>query len=271
MNNSKVNSERVVSFVGFLFLICAGICSLVLGGQPTSLLEYIVPTALLVPIIHFSCSFIALIMVFKPNYYYMAFILIIESVLTVLTRYETLGIFFFYAAISLIMIKDIFEQKRKPLIIVLTIIHFLSLIGSYPFGIMRAILNIFSSAFFFVFMCWIVELLKAQFSCFIPKNVTKNEVLADLKPGEKLSLSNYNLTDRQKKFVLENIHNNLSYKQISEKYYVSISTVKKEFSEVYKVFCVDKLEELRILLLQYQVEEEKKSRDLRKSLLSPHR
>ena len=111
-----------------------------------------------------------------------------------------------------------------------------------------------SSVFFFVFGCWIYSLLKAQFSCFMPKNVTENKVLSNLKPGQVLNLSDYNLTERQQTFVFENIHNSLSYKQLSEKYYVSISTVKKEFAEVYKIFCVDKLEELRILLLQYQIE-----------------
>ena len=47
----------------------------------------------------------------------------------------------------------------------------------------------------------------------------------------------------------------MSYKEISEKYYVSISTVKKIFAEVFKIFNVSNIEELRILLLQYQVKE----------------
>jgi len=53
--------------------------------------------------------------------------------------------------------------------------------------------------------------------------------------------------------ILDNIQNNLSYKQLSEKYFVSVSTVKKDFSEVFQVFEVTKLEELHLLLLRYQV------------------
>ena len=44
------------------------------------------------------------------------------------------------------------------------------------------------------------------------------------------------------------------YKELSEKYYVSISTVKKIFADIFKVFEVNNIEELRLLLLQYQVE-----------------
>ena len=75
------------------------------------------------------------------------------------------------------------------------------------------------------------------------------------KPGTAISLSDFKLSERQINFVLANLHRNLSYKEISEEYFVSVSTVKKEFAEVYKVFNVSKLEELRILLLQYQIEE----------------
>ena len=249
------NIEKLVSIVGFLFLICAGICSLFLGGHKQSIIELIAPTDIVIPFVHFLCAGITFVIIFKTSYYYMTIVLMIESVLTILTNYVNLGIFFFYAAISLIIIKDIFEQKRKKLIIILTIIHFLSLVGSCAIsGVIRAVIDAVSSLFFFVFGTWIYSLLKAQFSCFMPKNVTENKVLTKIKPGQILNLSEYNLTERQQAFVFENIHDNLSYKQISEKHYVSISTVKKEFSEVYKIFCVEKLEELRLLLLQYQIE-----------------
>ena len=254
MKMNRVNTERVVSIVGCMFLLCAGICSLFLGGHPKSLIEYVAPTKIVIPCVHFICCFIALIIVFKPSYYHMASILMIESVLTILTEYENLGIFFFYAALILITVKDIFEQKRTVLVVVLSIIHFLSLLGAYPFGILRTVINIGSSAFFFTFCFWIVQLLKQQFSCYIPKNVTENKVLSKYKPGDSVSLSKFDLTDRQKAFILDNLHNNFSYKEISEKHFVSISTVKKEFSDVFKIFSVEKLEELRILLLQYQIE-----------------
>ena len=51
------------------------------------------------------------------------------------------------------------------------------------------------------------------------------------------------------------MRNKLSYKELSEKYFVSISTVKKIFADIFKIFNVSNIEELRLLLLQYQVEE----------------
>mgnify|MGYP003328988784 CR=1 FL=1 len=39
--------------------------------------------------------------------------------------------------------------------------------------------------------------------------------------GDVIKLSDYNLNERQCTFVIENLHNNLSYKDISEKYNVS--------------------------------------------------
>lgn len=254
MNINKINTERVVSIVGCMFLLCAGICSLFIGGHPKSIIEYIAPTKVVIPTVHFICCLFSFFTIFKPNYYYLTFILIVESNLTILTEYETLGIFFFYASLSLIIIKDMWERKRTVLIVVLTIIHFLALIGSYPFGILQTIISVASSIFVFAFCLWILTLLRAQFSCYLPKNITENEVMQNKKHGAVISLSEYNLTERQKKFLLANLQNK-SYKEISSEYYVSISLVKKEFSEIFRVFAVTNLNELRILLRQYQIEE----------------
>ncbi len=98
-------------------------------------------------------------------------------------------------------------------------------------------------------------MLKAKLSCLFPQNVGENNTIIGKPAGSTISLSDYNLNDRQCTFVIENIHNKLSYKEISEKYFVSISTVKKIFAEVFKIFNVSNIEELRILLLQYQVKE----------------
>lgn len=54
--------------------------------------------------------------------------------------------------------------------------------------------------------------------------------------------------------MFDYINNGLNYKDLSDKYYVSLSTVKKEFTDIYKIFNVTKLEELHILLLQYVVD-----------------
>ena len=44
-----------------------------------------------------------------------------------------------------------------------------------------------------------------------------------------------------------------SYTDLSKKYYVSTSTVKKEMSDAFHLIGVKNLEELRLLLLQYHI------------------
>jgi len=213
----------------------------------------VVDTAILIPWTHVVCAAFAFFLIFKPNDRIFIIVVNIESMLLLLTDYCQLGIFFFWASIILIFVKDIFKNKNKAIIATLSISHCLALLGSYTHGWKLTFISIGNSAFCFVFYNWIYSILKAKLSCYIPSNVSNNQTINNKKPGEIIKLSDYKLTERQVTFVLENIHNNLSYKEISDKYFVSISTVKKTFAEVYKIFNVTKLEELRILLLQYQV------------------
>lgn len=257
MEKRRLNPERVVSVVGFCFLLTAAIISLILDGDRDSILEKVADTSILIPCVHFFCVTWCFVMLFKPSDISFICIVTIESVLTILTNYEQLGIFFFYSSLMLILSKGFTTKRRNNwgLVIFLSVLHVLALIGTYPHGWTKTILAFASSAFSFVFYLWVYYILKAKLSCFIPTNVTNNEVITNKQPGSKIKLSDYNLNERQATFVIENLHNNLSYKDISDKYNVSISLVKKVFSEVYKIFNVSKLEELRILLLQYQIEE----------------
>ena len=109
-----------------------------------------------------------------------------------------------------------------------------------------------NSFFYAAFFYWIYDILRAKLSCFLPAETKNNSIIKE-KPGEQLHLSDYNLSERQVNFILDNLHKNSSYKELSETYFVSLSTVKKEFSELYRIFNVTKLEELRLLLLQFQV------------------
>ena len=74
-----------------------------------------------------------------------------------------------------------------------------------------------------------------------------------MSPGTEIQLSSLGMTERQVNFIYDYIMENLNYKELSEKYHVSLSTVKREFTEVYKIIGVTKLEELHILLIQYKI------------------
>jgi len=253
MNRNRISSERVVAVVGLVFISIAAITSLFFNGDPYSVIEKVAPTRIVIPIVHFICVFLTVILVIRPNTYLMTSILLIESELTILTAYQELGIFFFYASVILILCKDLITNQIKKTVPVMFVVHFLTLCLTYTHGIKKMLVAIGYSCFCMAFYMWIYTTLKAKFSCLFPKNVRENNAVIGKPAGSTIKLSDYNLSERQSTFLIEHIHNKLSYKEISEKYYVSISTVKKIFAEIFKIFDVCNIEELRILLLQYQV------------------
>ena len=241
--------------MGFVFLLIATIMSILLNGDPDSIIEKIVPTRIVIPVVHIICLCLSVVTIIKPNIYIMITVFLIESELTILTNYEELGIFFFYAALILTLCNDILSKKNKRPVFIMFFFHLLTIMLTFTHGIKYTLISIGYSVFCFTFYLWVYSNLKKKFSCLFPKNVRENNAIIGKPAGSVISLADYNLNERQSTYVLENIHNKLSYKEISEKYYVSLSTVKKIFAEVFKIFEVSNIEELRILLLQYQVKE----------------
>ena len=253
MQDNKTINERVVSAIGFCFLVVATITAYLNDGDEFSILEYFGNSRTIIFFTHLICSCFAAFLIIRPYELGFVLIMIVESVLTMLTDYEQLGIFFFYASIILLVCKDLCGDKRTHIIPALIIIHLLSIIGTYTHGLKTLFLTLACSAYSFVFYLWIYKYIKAKLSCFWPKTVTENEILKGKKAGSEIKLTDYNLNERQINFVLENLYNNLSYKELSSKYNVSVSTVKRTFTDICKIFKVNNLEELRFLLLQYQV------------------
>ncbi len=254
MNRNRISSERVVAVVGLVFILIAAIVSLFFKGAPTSIIQKVADTKIVIPTVHFICVALTVIHVIKPKPYLLISILLIESELTILTNYEELGIFFFYAAIIYILCMDILTNKSKRPLIILFAIHLITLLLNFGHGWKYVLIDIGYSLFCFTFYLWIYSILKAKFSCLIPKNVRENNTIIGKPAGSTIKLSDYNLTERQSTFLIEHIHNKKSYKELSEQYFVSISTVKKIFADTFKIFDVSNIEELRLLLIQYQVE-----------------
>ena len=254
MIGNSVKAERVVSIAGFIFLIIASIAAFSFGGDQQSFLEYIAPTKYIIPYTHVFCAGLAFISILFPNYFIMIAVFMIESILTIFTHYDMLGIFFFYASIIILLTNEIFTRKHTPIIAILFIIHLLSLLGTLNRGVKYTIISYGYSIFCMVFYVWIYKILKQKFSCYIPSNITNNHAIKGKKKGSIIKLSEFGLSETQIQFVLANIHDGLSFKDIGSKYYVSISVVKHEFIKIYKIFSVDNLFELRMLLLQYQLQ-----------------
>jgi len=244
-----LNPERVVSIMGFLFLSVALFASLHLELHTKT----IIPSQNIVRIVHGICVACTFFSIFKPLFIIQISVMVLESILTILTGYEQLGLFLFYGALVLMFVKGFFTVNGITKITILGIFHLLAILGISVKGWIFVVLTAASSIFYAAFFACIYDILKVKLSCFMPSKVTYNEVLVNLAKGSKLHLLDYTLSSRQADFILDNLHSNCSYKDLSEKYFVSISTVKKDFSEIFKIFGVTKLEELHILLLQYQV------------------
>lgn len=255
MKRNKINVERVVSVFGFLFLIAATILGFFLDGDKNSIIEKVADTTIVIPAVHGICALIIFISIFVQKDVFLISTLMIESTLTILTKYEQLGIFFFYAIILLILCKGNRGRKNKILITVLFCIHFSTILLTYTHGWHHTIIDLFNSVFCMLFYFWLYLLIKERMSAFLPKSIVENQTVNAKEPGAMIKLSDYNLNERQRNFVLANLNENLSYAEISEKYFVSVSTVKKVFAEVFRIFNVSKLDELRILLLRYKVVE----------------
>lgn len=250
MKEKKFGIDRIVFLVSMIFIGTAFVVTIFAPVDPASLIPH---SREVVLIIHGICTLTCLFLVIKPCFPVAITVMLVESLITMNITYEQLGIFLFYVCLILLYAKGKMSKKLILKTVLLFIYHLISLLGILSHGLDKFIIAFGSSVFFFTISFWVYDILKAKIACFMPVTVTENTVLTGKLSGSKLSLSDYKLTDRQKNMILDNLQNNLSYKELSDKYYVSLSTVKKDFTDIFQVFGVSKLEELHLLLLRYQV------------------
>lgn len=246
--------ERVINVVCFIYAVTMTILCLSMlytKTVPAFFPWYAVYT---IPTVHLICSIIVFCLIFKENLILRFFLFQIESWVAIYTGFAEIGMFLYYASIFSLYIHYFTDKKDFKHVTICFIFHLFFLIISPSTNIATKVVNIASSIFMMIMFMYFYEVLKNKFSSFIPKAVTLNSNISDKVPGETIKLSEYNLTERQINFIYDNIIENLTYNDLVEKYFVSLSTVKKEFADVYKIFGVTKLSELQILLLQYKIE-----------------
>lgn len=124
-----------------------------------------------------------------------------------------------------------------------------------PFGIDRFIFAFAVSIFMTVAFIYIYFLLFKKFSFLLLREKSTNfqKRISNLLPGSILDLSNFNLSERQTKCLVECVCNSLSYKQIAEKIFISESVIKKEMQNIFEIFDVENKEQLKILLAPYKL------------------
>lgn len=258
MKTSTTRMERVIAAAGSVFVFVSFLASVLLDGDPLSILE-LIPlrfnghpfTSILLPIVHGTTFLIGISCLIKPGIKRLYILMLVESGVTIITGYEQLGIFFFYAALILIIIGGQFSKKSFFTCYMLLIYHIISIFLMFTHGWPKTFVALFTSVFYGAFFICVYKYLKAEF-CIIPANVSDHELFHTTK-GKSLSLKTTGLSERQINLVYDYLNENLSYKDLSEKYFISISTVKKEFSSIFHIFKVDNINELKMLLLQFQI------------------
>ena len=249
---NKTQTERIFLIFSFIILMIATVLSFILPAETRSVIPY---PKIIIPFINTICTILCFLTIFKMNWYMLQYaILFIESICTILTGYELLGIFLYSAFLIKLFVNGFFVKKLFPKIFILILIWLITILGLIPFGFERVILSYASLCFFCTFYLHIYKKMENDLIRYMPPVPVKSEI--KLPPyGEKLYLSDYNLSDRQNKFLMEYLKNGKSYKSMAEIFIVSESIIKTEMSRIQRKFGVKNREDLRVLLLQYEVVE----------------
>lgn len=211
-----------------------------------------------------SAAFCLFLIIKPDNWKTQCSLLFIQSVFTTLTGYDTLGTFLYAAFIILLFVNGFFKRHLKEKISILCLIwaavcigYGLYAINNEEFGgrgIYRFMLQVAVSVFFFGFYYFIYKKIEILLVTLVPAKALPNNGIKLPALGTELHLSDYNLTERQIKLVLEYLNTQKNYEALGEQFFISKSTVKKDMTEVFDKFGVTNLKELHILLLQFIVE-----------------
>ena len=215
-------------------------------------------------IVNFISAISCLFLVFKPeNWKAQCLILFIQSVSTTLTGYNTLGTFLYSALIILLFVNGFFKTQLKEKFISLCIIWAAVCFGYGIYamnndafgkrGIYMFLLEISLSIFFFGFYYYVYKKIETLLVTLVPVKPLPNNGIKLPALGTELHLSDYSLTERQVKLVLEYLATQKNYEALGEQFYISKSTVKKDMTVIFEKFGVTNLKELHILLLQFIV------------------
>lgn len=207
-------------------------------------------------VVNFSCAILCIILAFKPDLTRLQYcVFFIQSTITTLIGFAGIGTMLLCFLGLLLFINGYFRTKVKRKLILFSIWWALVILGVYiAFGIRPALFVFALTTFYIAMLATIYEKLSQKLSYLLPpKEISskENELPAY---GQILSLSDYGLTDRQKKILLSVMNDNQTYDKIANDNCVSLSIVKMEMAQVCKIFGVKNKESLKILLLQYKIE-----------------
>lgn len=250
----QTKKDKILLIVSSIFLTTASILSFILTPETRSIIPY---PGIVIPIINTSSALTCIVSIFIPRHYKIPAYIVtfVQAISTTLTGYETLGIILYAAGTSLLFCDGFFKKHYRKKIIVLFCVWFSSLFGIIPFGWHRVILAIATSVFYLVFNLFVADRLSQLLAPLLPSsNLDSLELKVKLpRAGETVSLTKLGLTKRQAEFVISYITNGYTYTMLADQFITSISTIKGEMAATFKIFGVKNKEELRIILMQYEL------------------
>lgn len=252
--NLEVNPTILFGIGGFIASSVGTILNLIYGAEfPNSIIPH---TNIITPIINGSCALLCLIFIFSSKKTLFSLITLgIQSIYTVLTGFEYLGMFHFLLVNLILFYNNFYNTKTKLKLSFICIFWILLLTSLISFEINRFIFALAMSIFMMTAFVYVYFLLFKKFSFLFlrTKNSSFRQKISNLLPGSILDLSNFDLSERQTKCIVDCVYNNLSYKQIAEKIFISESVIKKEMQTIFEMFDVENKEQLRILLSPYKL------------------
>lgn len=202
---------------------------------------------------HLTCLTLGIILFFLPQLKHLqALIFITESFIAVSTGYEQLGLILFLAFIATLFFNHDLKTNKKIKFPIITILWILIILSNIPYGLPRVLMLFITSIFSLAIFLFFYNETKNHSKVLIPVKSAKN--INFPKPGEKLFLSNYDLSERQKSLILLIIEQSYTYKELAELIHFSESTVKAEMQKIFKTFETPNLTSLHLFLSQYIVE-----------------
>lgn len=241
--------DKLFSFVSFLFLSFIALFSVVIF-EATDFKNEIIRNIFFV----FNClsAIITLISIFSSRKAIHGYIYYIEGILILFCGYPLIAIFFYFMGLFLLFTTNCSFVRTIVFNVSSIFIWFLCVIINTIYDLKLMLISISISVFIFSLYLYFCQKLER---IFMPELTDLREVKKIPMPivNSKLYISKFDLTERQKKILYDYIKNDIAYKNLADKYYTSISTIKNEMSEVSEYFGCDTSDQLKKLLSHFDV------------------
>ncbi|HQC27348.1 MAG TPA: helix-turn-helix transcriptional regulator [Treponemataceae bacterium] len=243
---------RLLGFSGFVALGISVLIDVFFGiHNPQTLIPFVEITTFAINFV--SMSLCLMIIIWPKQKKYTLLVLLIESIYTMAIGYEFISLTLYGLFLIFLFTMDFYSQKLRLKGFISLIIWILLLLTLIPFGWNRFFLCFGLSFFTFSSYLCIYWVLFQKLSI-VPSDYQLHTVNFKLpKVGNILHIAQFPLSQRQIQCVYYLLNGFYTYKEISDLCCISVSVIKKEMLDIYKVFGVQNREMLYFLLSQYTV------------------